>query len=527
MKTWITRFNSQIGCAALLAAAACGAASCSDFLDVPLESTVATSNFYKTADDFDMGLTGVYNMMLSAEWENGDRFGSYFQGFLILGRVGTDEMIIYNNINANETELGNYTYTPSQRYLSRTWYVQYRGIQRASVIIDRLTPVDIGSQSEKNRILGEAYFLRAFYCFHLVRLFGEVPVIDHEVTDLELVSTAKSSVADVYGRIVEDLKQAVELLPVSNANGRAHRYAAKAMLGKVYLQMAGEPLEDPEAAALAEEQLREVIDSGRFALVDDYFSLFDATNEYSSEYLFDVEFANNGTTAYGGQVGTTDGVQTPNNLYWTAVWSTQEFYESFDPADLRRDNIARFKYVYDADNNLVKEDLSAEPVYYAYKFRHALTEEGRGSGWANWANPINFPIIRYADVLLMYAEAVWRAHGAPTAEALECVNRVRRRGFGVDIRTPDPAVDLPMSGGEAFGEALLAERSFELCFEGQRWYDLVRFGKLEEGVKKLAKYSSIATSQAANFQPKHVIFPIPQDVIDASNGKIEQNPLWK
>lgn len=127
----------------------------------------------------------------------------------------------------------------------------------------------------------------------------------------------------------------------------------------------------------------------------------------------------------------------------------------------------------------------------------------------------------------MYAEAVWRAHGAPTAEALECVNRVRRRGFGVDIRTPDPAVDLPMSGGEAFGEALLAERSFELCFEGQRWYDLVRFGKLEEGVKKLAKYSSIATSQAANFQPKHVIFPIPQDVIDASNGKIEQNPLWK
>ncbi len=518
---------TRIARIAAVATACCTLASCSDFLEVPLESTVATSNFYKTAEEFDMGLTGVYNMMLSAEWENGDRFGSYFQGFLILGRVGTDEMIIYNNINANETELGNYTYTPAHRYISRTWYVQYRGIQRACVIIDRLTATDIGNESEKNRILGEAYFLRAFYYFHLVRLFGEVPIINHEVTDLALVQTEKSSIADVYGQIVGDLKQAIAKLPVSNANGRAHYYAAKALLGKVYLQMAGEPLEDPEAAALAETELLDVISSGRFALVTDYFSLFDASNEYSSEYLFDVEFANNGTTTYGGQVGTTDGVQTPNNLYWTAVWSTQEFYETFDPEDLRRDNIARFKFVYDDNQNLVKEDLSAEPVYYAYKFRHALTEEGRGPGWANWANPINFPIIRYADVLLMYAEAVWRAHGAPSDQALEYVNQVRRRGFGVDIRTPNARVDLPAMSGEAFADALLAERSFELCFEGQRWYDLVRFGKLEEGVKKLEKYSSVATSQAQNFQPKHLFFPIPQDVIDASNGKIEQNPLWK
>ena len=110
--------------------------------------------------------------------------------------------------------------------------------------------------------------------------------------------------AQVYEQIVSDLKLAIGNLPVSNANGRAHYYAAKALLGKVYLQMAGEPLEDSEAAALAEVELNEVIQSGRFELVKDYFSLFDASNEYSSEYLFDVEFANNGTTTYGGQVGT-------------------------------------------------------------------------------------------------------------------------------------------------------------------------------------------------------------------------------
>ncbi|MFR9249592.1 MAG: RagB/SusD family nutrient uptake outer membrane protein [Alistipes shahii] len=378
MKKFITSAYSRLGRFVVIAVAGCIFSACSDFLDVPLESTVATSNFYKTAEEFDMGLTGVYNMLLSAEWANGDRYGSYFQGFLILGRVGTDEMIIPTNIDGNETELCNYTYTPSHRYISRTWYVQYRGIQRACVIIDRLTDTDIGNESEKKRILGEAYFLRAFYYFHLVRLFGEVPIINHEVTDLTMVQTEKSSVAQVYEQIVSDLKLAIGNLPVSNANGRAHYYAAKALLGKVYLQMAGEPLEDSEAAALAEVELNEVIQSGRFELVKDYFSLFDASNEYSSEYLFDVEFANNGTTTYGGQVGTIDGVQTPNNLYWSAVWSTQEFYETYDPADLRRDNIARFKYVYDDNQNLVKEDLSSEPIYYAYKFRHALTRRDGG-----------------------------------------------------------------------------------------------------------------------------------------------------
>ena len=527
MKRYLKSAYSRLGRFAVVVAAGCSVTACSDFLDVPLESTVATSNFYKTAEEFNMGLTGVYNMLISSEWANGDRYGSYFQGFLILGRIGTDEMLIPSNIDGNETELCNYTYTPTHRYLSRAWYVQFRGIQRASVIIDRLANTDIGNESEKKRILGEAYFLRAFYYFHLVRLFGEVPLINREVTDIQLVQTEKASVEKIYEQIVNDLKQAVGNLPVSNANGRASHYSAKALLGRVYLQMAGEPLKDPNAAALAEAELNDVIQSRRFSLVTNYFSLFDASNEYSPEYLFDVEFANNGTTAYGGQVGTIEGVGTPNNLYWTSVWSTQEFYETFDPADRRRDNIARFRYVYDEDQNLVKEDLSAEPIYYAYKFRHALTEEGRGPGWGNWANPINFPILRYADVLLMYAEAVWRAHGAPSAQALEYVNQVRRRGFGVDIRTPNASVDLKMMGGAEFGEALLAERSFELCFEGHRWYDLVRFGKLEEGVKKLAKYSSAATSQAQNFQPKHVIYPIPQDVIDASNGKIEQNPLWK
>ena len=341
-----------------------------------------------------------------------------------------------------------------------------------------------------------------------------------------MVQTEKSSVAQVYEQIVSDLKLAIGNLPVSNANGRAHYYAAKALLGKVYLQMAGEPLEDSKAAALAEVELNEVIQSGRFELVKDYFSLFDASNEYSSEYLFDVEFANNGTTTYGGQVGTIDGVQTPNNLYWSAVWSTQEFYETYDPADLRRDNIARFKYVYDDNQNLVKEDLSSEPIYYAYKFRHALTEEGRGPGWANWANPINFPIIRYADVLLSLAEAVneqgrWQ-------EAVSYVNRVRNRA-GVALLNAPGNTNTKVSGVEEMRVRIRNEKKWELACEEQLYFEELRWGtwKTDKFVAKnglqnvwgAPVYTYIWGGDA------YLKWAIPQSEVE-KNTNIKQNEGW-
>ena len=506
-----------------------GTSSCS-FLNVPLESTISSSNFYNTAEDFDMGLIGVYNTLISANWDDNARYGSYFTGFMVLGRVGTDELYAKYGSHG-EPELSQYTYTPANINVSRTWYMMYKGIQRANVIIDRLAPKDIET-SAKNRILGESYFLRSFFYFHLVRLFGDVPVVIEEITDPDRLIPELKPTSQVYGQIISDLEAAISYLPEENTAGRAYKNAAKAMLGKVYLQMAGEPLKDDQAAAHAEKLLGEVIDSGKFALADDFFSLFDGKHEHGPEYVWDIEFANNGTTKYGGQVGTMDGMSSDGeNLYWGQLTSSREFYETFDPADLRKNSIARFILVHNEEDELVPQYFTGtgtDYYYFAYKFRHALTEEGRGAGWANWANPINFPIIRYSDVLLMYAEASLRAHGTASSEALEYVNQVRRRGFGktgADIMKADPAIDLD----QLTLENLLDERSYELCFEGQRWYDLVRFGKLEEKVKLLNKYESTVqdTKQAMNIKPKHKIFPIPQDVIDASNGAIVQNKNWR
>lgn len=508
----------------------CGFTSCSDFLDVPIKSNISTANFFKTKADFDMALAGTYNVLSSAEWNPGHRWGNYFEGMLYLGRVGTDECYtIYGN---NEHQISNYTFTPGNYIVSRTWFIQYLGISRANTIIDRMKVSEANmTQNEKDAILGEAYFLRGFFYFNLARYFGEVPLVLNEVTDINALDADKASLEDVYAQVISDFETADNLLPVSNTNGHAHKYAAVTFLAKAYLQMAGQPLNDATAAAKAEIAAKRVIDSNLFGLVDDYFSLFDASNEYSKEYIFDVEFSNTeDATKYGGQVGTTDGVSTPYSLYWQKVRTCKEFFEKFDPNDNRRNNIADFRYIL-VGNDMVqdKDPVAIGGNYYVYKFRHPLREEDRGATWVNWSNPINFPITRYSDVLLIYAEASVRANNNVSTEALESVNKVRRRGFGVDINTPNASVDLPSMNPSDFLDAILLERSFELCFEGHRWFDLVRYGKLEEAVKSLSKYEKTLeqTSQAANFRPRHVILPIPQDVIDASNGKIEQNPLWK
>lgn len=506
---------------ALLAASSC------NFLDVPLESSVATSNYFNTIEEFDMVLTGVYNALKDTETSDNRRYGNYFQGMMVITRVGTDEMIVKYDPGHGEYDLSNYTYTESNQTISRCWYTMYLTNQRACVLLDRLAASTLEDNDAKKRIEGEARFLRAFCYFHLVRLFGEVPIVDHEVADITRINTERRSISDVYDFIVSDLDQAIKLLPVETEIGRVSQDAAKAMLGSVYLQMAGKPLEDVSKAALAKELFSDVIKSGRHALVTDWFGLFDGKHEHGPEYIWDIEFVNLGSTGYGGQVGTMDGISTPYSLYWSRCHSNREFYESFDPDDLRRDAIARYSYVENENKELVKEyyedyDTEFDDHFYAYKFRHGLTAAERGAGWANWSNPINWPILRYADILLMYAEADMRANGKAGSDALEYVNQVRRRGFGVDIHTPDPDVDLK----ELTYENLLAERSFELCFEGHRWYDLVRFGELGNAIHKYHYEKSLKYINPSIFSEKHLFYPVPQDVIDSSNGAIMQNRGW-
>lgn len=511
------------------------AASC-DFLETKVESNITTKNFFKTTADFDMALTGIYYTFTSVEWDAQHRYGNYFTGFMYWGRIGTDECFV-PSANNGEDMIGYYTYTPEHLFVEKVWFMQYLGIQRANVVLNRLAQYDGDSisQDDKNRIAGEAYFLRGWFYFQLARYFGEVPLVLTETTDISQLDTRKATLAEVYDRVIADYEEAERLLPENNTVGHAYKSAATALKARAYLQMAGKPLEYKPAAALAAQACRDVINSGRFSLVKDYFSQFDGKHEHNSEYIFDVEFDNtHSNSLYGGQVGTTDGIPHEDQIYWTQVRAFPEMYNKFEDNDLRKGAVnAGGHAVLNPQTNKMEivYDSDYEGNYWVYKFRHPLDKADRGNSWANWCNNINFPIIRYADVLLMLAEAEYRDTGTPSDEAIEYVNQVRRRGYGVDIMTPNESVDYHL-GDEPFEEFILEERSRELCFEGHRWADLVRFGKLQEAYRSVGQdpdwvLTPAYQTLANNCQEKHSIFPIPQSVIDASNGAIEQNPLWK
>jgi hypothetical protein len=185
-----------------------------------------------------------------------------------------------------------------------------------------------------------------------------------------------------------------------------------------------------------------------------------------------------------------------------------ELYNSYQTGDLRRDyNVVNYLVV-DAQGNTKPTN---DGLFYAYKWRHDPNPATRGYA-TEWQSPFNFPITRYADVLLIYAEAQCRAEGSPNTDAYNAINKVRNRaGLG----------NLSGLAGPDFLKAVLNERKWELCFEGHRWFDLVRYGQLVSTVKSCTAGNPIA---AANIKEYHALFPIPDREIQISNGDLKQNP---
>lgn len=359
----------------------------------------------------------------------------------------------------------------------------------------------------KQRILGEASFLRAFYYFQLARYYGGVPIIT-ENTNLNEFRNIRSSLAETYEIIINDLKVAEENIPVNNEPGRATKFAAKSYLAKVYLQMSGQPLNDVSAAAKAATYAKDVIDNGPYALEPNYADVFKLQNEHGPEYIFSAEYM--ATNNEGGEVGTWDGP--PGNWTYTITYSIcramPEFFNSYTSGDVRRDHNVVDYVVIDANGNTQPTD---DGFYYAFKWRHDPNPDTRGYA-TEWQSPFNFPLTRFADVLLIYAEAQTRADGSPNADAYAAINRVRTRaGLG----------NLSGLSGPDFLKAVLDERKWELCYEGHRWADLVRYGKLIDVVRSSTEGNPIA---AANIKEHHVLFPVPDREIQVSDGDLVQNP---
>ncbi len=485
------KINRNIRIASLLAVIAFIAPSCDDFLEERPKDRIAVTNSYTTEQDAFSAVNAVYAHLNSQSF---DTFGGvYHSSFWVAIGLASDEMSNNQAGQAPLDQLSTFTYGPDNTTIYDVWKQHYKAITLSNIAIARIPAIEM-DETLKARLLNEAKFLRGLLYFDLVRMFGRIPLL---INEIESTTPEISEVDDIYAQIISDLTDA-ENLPVDQVDGRgrATKGAAKALLAKVYLT-----LKDYEKCAT---KTQEVIDLGVYGLWDDFVDIYKIANRGIKEAIFSVGFGDAGGKITFWEVSqfhvrllppalVNAGVTT-NTLGWQVP--TTDLAASYEPAD-ERGPVS----VFNSFNETVGGTDYNVP-FDKYYFRKYWDVTVPGEFQAKESNQ-DFPLIRYADVLLMRAEALNEL--GQSAEAHDYLNMVRNRA-GLD--------DLSDLSEGDFLDAVLEERKLEFAAEGHRWFDLVRTGKLETLVP-LAKPG--VTPQA-----RHYLFPIPQRERDL-NPNLAQN----
>lgn len=416
-------------------------------------------NYYKTQTDFEVAINGAFDALQS----NGT-FGVKYVLFMEMRADNTANGGGATGLAETLEDIDTFGEIPTASELNDSWIASYDGIARANTIISRIDAVTFTSDDVKNRIKGEAHFIRSMLYYHLAVIFGNVPLVTAEVTAPQNMNLNQVSADQVFAQIATDLTAAEGLLPTT---GRVSSGAAAALLGRVYLQ-AGD-----NASAVA--PLKRVVASNVYSLEANYADIWGPANEGSSEILFQVEFMSGNvgegssfTDMYtaSGVAGGVGGGVAPQTV-------TQDFIDSYEAGDLRQ-------------GATLSESATVE------KFEDNPTSP--------FDSDVNWVEIRYAEVLLNLAEAVGEG-----AEGYGYINQVRARAglAAIDGTTPG-----------SYNDKLLHERRIELAFENKRWPDLLRHGKAKS---VMASHLSIGEGSVT------LLFPIPQSQIDVAPDEMSQN----
>jgi starch-binding outer membrane protein, SusD/RagB family len=481
------------------------ATSCDSFLDPSPSDVLTPENFYKTSSDAVAAVNAVYE---AAKW-------SYWLGFWYVSDIATDDIIAGPTFGSDGHRMSNYTFNASEGTISGVWGGFYWMLNRANTVLDRVPPITM-DPTLRARLLGEAHFMRALAYFNLVRWFGDVPLLEHEVKSLEGLRVSRAPAADVYALIVSDLQQAMASLPASYTGsdiGRVTSGAAQAMLAKVYLTR-----QDWADAAQTAGQL---IATNRYALLPNWRDCFKISTEIvNKESIFEVNY--DGLLDPGaGSVHTLFSLPEgfPGGDAYGLMTVAPSLAGLFDASDTRGMNGTFIDTGYvDALGRTVtwaNPPPALGPAFIKY-LDQTDAQNMHTRAWQRQSN--NWIVLRYADVLLMYAEAV-NEGGAPVAAMTveQALNAVRTRaGIG------------PVSGlsTAAFRDSVWLERRREFLFEGQRWFDLSRWGTLDAAIR--AKTTEVHALEPGETDPRGVpsnLFPIPQSERDI-NPNLTQNPGW-
>lgn len=506
--------------------------SCEKFLDTKPQDFVSPETYFNTEQDLQRALNGAYNRLV-------DNYGRLYQRGLWSYLAVSDEFF-YNGISVNNIKVSDFD--ASNLDVSRFWEVSYQGIDRANQIIANVQK-PLMDETKRNSIKGQALFLRAYYHFLLVSNYGDIPLKLLPTLSPNEKPLPRSPIAEVYAQIVADMKQAETLcLPISSlaTNEIVSRTAVQAILARVYLKMAGAPLNDVAKYQDALTYSDKVINSGLHTLNSDYKQIFINHSQdiiEPKECIWEIGMYGNqqGVEQLAGSVGIDNGILSTSadiGISAGTMRVTKRVYDYYKATDLRRDWAISPFYYKTTLGVTVATNYTATQIYDRNigKWRRAyelLLPKHKTY------NSTNFPVVRYSDVLLMKAEAENQVNG-PTTVAYNAMNQVRRRGFGKALTVADATVDVPAGLSKAaFQSELQDERSRELAFEGLRKHDLIRWNLyltnmaslLTEVTANAGTTWQKASIAAKNTSSRNLLLPIPSLEL-VSNPTLVQNPGW-
>ncbi|KGL63856.1 RagB/SusD family nutrient uptake outer membrane protein [Polaribacter sp. Hel1_85] len=480
--------------------------SCDDYLDITKEGEQSSENYFNSQQDYEDALIGVYDLL-------GTNYLNH-----IIGEIASDNSLAGGERPDDVTDwqqIDDMIHTPDNNALRNIWKWMYAGISRANYIIEFKDKVDFDRKTE---LLAENLFLRSYYYFELVKFFGDVPLfIDGRISVAKAQAIDRAPKAEVYAQIEADLTEAINGLTWNASQpGRATKGAALALLGKVYLYQ--------EKYDEAANKFNQVI--GKYQLESDFSTIFLNSNENNNESVFEIQYSigveggNYGQLEYSeGNVAA--GFMSPRFTGEKSNWApyadgntfstpVQELVDQYDAADTRLNGtIFDMEAFVQANPNVTFDERNEYTGYYNFKYM-VYDESNIADKRITHGN--NYRVIRYADVLLMAAEANLLAT-TKKDNPQDLLDQVRDRAFGdTNHRVP------------ANINNILQERRLELAGEGHRFFDLVRTGKAKEEIENNVDVTSKGTEVSKTFIiGKNEVFPIPRIEIELAGNRWCQN----
>jgi hypothetical protein len=499
--------------------------SCSDLDLVPI-GQIADSNFPKTDDDAIAVTTAIYQPNVGISTSLGYAID-------LTSELETNG----ENPNSGGALLGKMQWEPSNSYVGSLWNALYNILTRANDVVDKVAPSELITPALRTRLTGEAKFLRAYAYFYLVQLWGEVPLVLH---NLDGDHIPRTPVNEVYEQIVSDLKDAADALPVYTSyadadRGRASKGAALGYLSKVYLVWG--QTDDSADGATRKQRFAESVRYADlvtgYSLEEEFLANWDISNPNGKEVLFAVQHLQGqaAATSGGNHLVHCSFYGGLSNSLFPHVYSTN-YYEKDATGKVILSTIAN-KWYNDFDDRdqrkrgtYLKEYRISEDSVFVYDYpRYRKYVDTTHINTTATTIDINRTVIRYAEVLLLKAEAINERDGAPNAEAYEAINQVRRRAFRQPLSGASDIADLPAGlDYSGFKARIQQERVFELTYEQNRTTDLIRWRIYIQTLKQAVSNHWISEDAGKqDVQPHYYRFPIPKAERDIDPERFWQN----